>query len=142
MGKEVAERKRSVPGYELSPDKATTCSTAGYVEITTAAECKEAAMAGKGASENWNWDGTRNWPNRLYGCLYCEPYGDVNFNINPTGEGISDDQVPLCAYGTPTTDADTSSAIPPPSITGDPQAGQTIIKIAKGEHWLNIALTR
>jgi len=118
--KEVAERKRSVPGYELSPDKAMTCSVAGYDEITTAVECKEAAMAGKGASENWNWDGTRNWPNRLYGCLYCEPYGDVNFNINPTGEGISDDQVPLCAYEIPTTDADTSSAIPPPSITGDP----------------------
>merc|ERR1712232_377809 len=79
---------------------------------------KEAAMAGKGASENWNWDGTRNWPNRLYGCLYCEPYGDVNFNINPTGEGISDDQVPLCAVVAP--DPDATSSIPPPSITGDP----------------------
>jgi hypothetical protein len=78
-------------------------------------------MAGKGASENWNWDGTRNWPNRLPGCLYCDPYGDVNFNINPAGKGISDDQVPLCAVDLDSTVApDATSTFAPPTIVGDP----------------------
>jgi len=120
---EVAERKGSVPGYEVSPDKVTTCTAAGFAEITTAAACKNAAMAGKSASENWNWDGTRNWPNRLPGCLYCAPYGDVNFNINPAGAGISDDQVPLCA-SIPDSDStvapDDSTSFAPPTIVGDP----------------------
>jgi predicted RNA-binding protein with PUA-like domain len=59
--------------------------------ITTEAACKEAAQLLAG-----DWDGSRNWADRCYGCQWTVGDKDVNFNSNTQGQCKNSDQVPIC----------------------------------------------
>lgn len=53
--------------------------------------CKQAAEA-----QGLQWDGTRNWTDRLPGCLLTTSDNNVNWNKNENGQDENDAQTPLC----------------------------------------------
>jgi len=87
-------------GVTRGPVKPTRCSPWCYglrcSKCAQIIQSKEACKTAAEAQEGLQWDGTRNWPDRLFGCLKTAD-GDVNWNTDEYGINSNSDQEPLCA---------------------------------------------
>jgi len=78
--------------YHVGVSPSETCAPGTLIGNQQA--CKTAA----GVLEDSSWDGTRDWSDRPYGCLFTSNLEDglVNFNTNKDGAPSHPDQVVIC----------------------------------------------
>jgi len=72
--------------------ESTPAPTASCVVPSSQKDCRDAAKA-----YGYQWDGTRNWSNRLPGCLMTKLDNHINWNTNAAGVDDHDDQTAFCA---------------------------------------------
>jgi len=117
-------------GTPLNPDQVVICSTTYHVGFSTSETCAPGTLIGNqeacktAAGVLGEWDGTRNWSDRPYGCLLTSKDGDVNFNTNKQGTPSNPDQVVICniAYYV---GASTSKTCAPNTLIYDVKACKT-----------------